>query len=139
MLAYINNESRRFHVFVSNRVQEIQDYTNSDQWRHVGSKENPADEASRGTSSQGLENSRWILGSEFLWEDESKWPRSDKNPHGFTISQEDPEIKKNRLYGNHNIARDVFRHRRENRTNLGLAQSEAQRAAKSVLFKSLSC
>ena len=32
VLGYISNESRRFHVFVSNRVQEIQDSTHRSQW-----------------------------------------------------------------------------------------------------------
>lgn len=45
VLGYISNESRRFHVFVANRVQEIQDSTSIDQWKYVESKENPADEA----------------------------------------------------------------------------------------------
>ena len=35
VLGYISNESRRFHVFVSNRVQEIQDRTHRSQWRYV--------------------------------------------------------------------------------------------------------
>ena len=37
VLGYIGNESRRFHVFVANRVQEIQDNTSIDQWKHVES------------------------------------------------------------------------------------------------------
>ena len=48
VLGYINNESRHFHVFVSNRVQEIQDSTSASQWKHVESQDNPADKASRG-------------------------------------------------------------------------------------------
>ena len=47
VLGYIRNESRRFHVFVANRVQEIQDSTSIDQWKYIESKENPADEAPR--------------------------------------------------------------------------------------------
>ena len=37
VLGYINNESRSFHVFVSNRVQEIQDSTSATQRSHVES------------------------------------------------------------------------------------------------------
>ena len=72
VLGYINNESRRFHVFVSNRIQEVHDHTNSGQWRYVESKENPADEASRGMKAQELQQSRWILGPAFLWKKEDK-------------------------------------------------------------------
>ena len=47
VLGYINNDARRFHVFVGNRVQEIREKTSPDQWRYVGTKSNPADIASR--------------------------------------------------------------------------------------------
>ena len=35
MLGYIRNDSKRFHVFVANRVQQIRDQTSPSQWRHV--------------------------------------------------------------------------------------------------------
>ena len=35
VLGYISNESRRFHVFVANRVKEIQENTAIDQWKHI--------------------------------------------------------------------------------------------------------
>ena len=47
VLGFINNESRRFPVYVANRVQLIRDYTSPDQWRYVKSGSNPADEGSR--------------------------------------------------------------------------------------------
>ena len=43
VLGYINNDARRFHVFVGNRVQEIRDKTSPDQWNYIGTKDNPAD------------------------------------------------------------------------------------------------
>ena len=50
ILGYISNESRRFHVYVANRVQEIQDKTSPKQWKYVETKSNPADEGLRGIS-----------------------------------------------------------------------------------------
>ena len=47
VLGFINNESRRFHVYVANRVQLIRDYTSPLQWRYVESASNPADEGSQ--------------------------------------------------------------------------------------------
>ena len=35
VLGYLANESRWFHVFVANRVQQIKDHTSVSQWRHV--------------------------------------------------------------------------------------------------------
>lgn len=54
VLGYISNESRRFHMFISNRVQEIQECTNRSQWRYVDTKQNPADKASRGMKTDKL-------------------------------------------------------------------------------------
>ena len=48
VLLYIANESRRFHTFVANRVSEIQDSSNTAQWRHVPGRLNPADDCTRG-------------------------------------------------------------------------------------------
>ena len=68
VIGYINNEARRFHVYVGNRVQYIRDRSNPEQWHHVPGKDNPADEASRSlTASQLLKNTRWFRGPEFLW------------------------------------------------------------------------
>ena len=52
VLGYITNDSRKFKVFVANRVQQIKDYTKPDQWRYVEGKVNPADVASRGLSAE---------------------------------------------------------------------------------------
>lgn len=94
VLGYINNESRRFHVFVSNRIQEVHDHTNSSQWRYVESKENPADEASRGMKAQELQQSRWILGPAFLWNKEDKWLAANCRGSTFDVAHDDPEVKK---------------------------------------------
>ena len=67
VLGYINNDARRFHVFVANRVQEIRENTSPKQWHYIPTKENPADIASRGSGAQALIDSslcspprRWI-------------------------------------------------------------------------------
>ena len=92
VLGYLSKESRRFHVFVSNRVQEIQDSTDKGQWRYVESEQNPADEASRGMKAEELQDSRWIQGPEFLWSQECKWLNGDEQSH--TLRDDDPEVKK---------------------------------------------
>ena len=68
VLGHITNDARRFHVFVSNRVQEIRERTSPAQWHYVGTKENPADIASRGSGAQELIDTRlWWNGPDFLW------------------------------------------------------------------------
>lgn len=92
VLGYISNESRRFHVFVSNRVQEIQDSTHRSPWRYVDTKQNPADEASRGMKTDELRDLHWILGPEMLWKKEDEWLNDDEQEHN--LKNYNPEVKK---------------------------------------------
>lgn len=97
VLGYLNNDSRRFHIFVANRVQEIQERTSPSQWRYVNTENNPADDASRGLTANQLENSRWIKGPEFLWKPKDQWPQENQDVAKTTANElprNDPEIKK---------------------------------------------
>ena len=77
VLGYINNEKRRFYVYVSNRVDRIRRSTFPSQWTYVSSECNPADQATRGVLMSDIQNSVWINGPGFLQEPE----------HGSTCSQ----------------------------------------------------
>ncbi|XP_067282638.1 uncharacterized protein [Pseudorasbora parva] len=66
VLGYIYNESRRFQVYVSNRVQRIRQSTQPEQWRYVSSEQNPADHGSRSVPSAKLEATTWLTGPSFL-------------------------------------------------------------------------
>jgi hypothetical protein len=74
-LAWIKGESHRWKTFVANRVSEIQDITNKDQWNHVRSEDNPADILSRGIhADQLLQNiSHWWQGPSWLSMDRNHW------------------------------------------------------------------
>ena len=75
VLRYIGNDRRRFPVFVANRVQLIREFSVPDQWKYVPSDFNPADEASRGISSENLiTTAKWLEGPDFLYSEESVWP-----------------------------------------------------------------
>ena len=90
VLGYISNEARRFHTFVANRVQAIRDHTSPDQWHYVDTKDNPADDASRGLGAGELiKSDRWWNGPNFLWIPQLEIPASEPQ-----ISPEDPEVKK---------------------------------------------
>ena len=92
VLRYIKNDQKRFHVFVANRVQLIRNHSAPDQWSYVDTKENPADDASRGLDAKTLtEQQRWLTGPEFLWQPEKAWPVQP--PSLGDISAEDPEVK----------------------------------------------
>ncbi|XP_063762763.1 uncharacterized protein LOC134880024 [Eleginops maclovinus] len=66
VLGYIHNESRRFYVYVSNRVQRIRRSTSPKQWKHVPSSQNPADHGSRSVPAGSLTHTSWLCGPPFL-------------------------------------------------------------------------
>ena len=53
VLGYIANESRKFKIFVANRIEMIKGLDPS-QWFYVSSKENPADHSSRGVEANNV-------------------------------------------------------------------------------------
>jgi len=74
-LNWIASPSRRWSVFVANRVGEIQRLTEIETWRHVASSNNPADLLSRGLSPPDLTDaSLWWHGPAFLQSREELWP-----------------------------------------------------------------
>ena len=66
ILGYINNESRRFYVYIANRVQVIWKISSPGQWRYVDMSENPADPATLCLSTQNLAVSCWMTGPSTL-------------------------------------------------------------------------
>ena len=80
-LQYLNNETKRFKIFVANRVSEIREHTNPKQWFHVPGELNPADDTTRGLRMKDIVgHSRWIYGPELLYQDETKWPHCKDIP-----------------------------------------------------------
>ncbi|XP_043222567.1 uncharacterized protein LOC122381883 [Amphibalanus amphitrite] len=86
VLRYIRNDRARYHTFVTNRLAVIRDGSATCQWRHVGSKQNPADDATR-----GVQTERWLRGPEFLCEEEARWPQM---PAAMVTEEDDPEVRK---------------------------------------------
>ncbi|XP_038053892.1 uncharacterized protein LOC119726309 [Patiria miniata] len=101
VLGYIANDSKRFHIFVANRVQKIRDHTTPEDWRHVDTKTNPADAASRGLSAESLIKSKlWWSGPGFLQERETPPPDTEY----MEPSSNDPEVKKASAFNVHTEA-----------------------------------
>ncbi|XP_029183335.2 uncharacterized protein LOC114951290 [Acropora millepora] len=87
VLNYLRNKTRRFQVFVANRVQAIRDETVPTQWRFVNSKCNPADDASRGLKGCELSTQQCcIRGPDFL-----RLPALPPDLEEIPI--DDPEVK----------------------------------------------
>ena len=80
VLGYILNQTRRFRIFVANRVRVIDERMKEmgegveKKWRYVETKENPADYASRGISPTETEKvDVWFNGPKFLREADESW------------------------------------------------------------------
>ncbi|KAL4006146.1 hypothetical protein ACER0C_005859 [Sarotherodon galilaeus] len=89
VLAYINNEARRFHVFVANRVQLIRQTTDPKQWHYIDTAQNPADYTSRGLSASEIMSTCWLSGPKFLWEHDISYAPSPS----AVLLVGDPEVK----------------------------------------------
>ncbi|UYV84304.1 hypothetical protein LAZ67_X001786, partial [Cordylochernes scorpioides] len=80
VLAWITSESKKWQIFVANRVAKIQDLTAAHSWQYISGKQNPADLATRGILPSCLINSKlWWHGPVWLTLDGSE------NIPSFTI------------------------------------------------------
>ena len=60
-------------------------------WHYVNRDNNPADDGSKGLKLDDmLKNDCWLRGPEFLWRNESLWPRKIEIP----ALKDDPEVRK---------------------------------------------
>ena len=92
VLKYINNESRRWKIFVANRVSEIREKSDPHHWKYVKTTMNPADAATRGVPASDLTiDSMWFRGPQFLWLDEGQWP---DQPTIGAPSEDDVNLRK---------------------------------------------
>ena len=93
VLKCIHNQTKRFHTFESNRLTIIiHDGSTPQEWWNVNRDANPADDGSKGLNLGTLiKNDRWLIGPEFLWEDEARWPKMIDIP---CVKDDDPEIRK---------------------------------------------
>eukprot|EP00079_Xenopus_tropicalis_P020479 XP_012811408.1 PREDICTED: uncharacterized protein LOC105946345 [Xenopus tropicalis] len=90
VLGYICNETRRFYVYVSNRILRIRRSTHPKQWHYVPSEKNPADHATRAVPAACLKQTSWFTGPSFLYSSEQNYPAD-----GYELidTTSDPEIR----------------------------------------------
>ncbi|XP_055714396.1 uncharacterized protein LOC129808634 [Phlebotomus papatasi] len=85
VLSWLNTPPDSYKLFVARRITHILKLSKAPQWRHVPTKDNPADVISRGcTPSQLASTILWWNGPPWLTEDESSWPtifRPGSNVH----------------------------------------------------------
>lgn len=113
VLGYIQNRTRRFYTYVTNRVEKIRRSTNPSLWAYVRTDLNPADVATRSVHAFEMENSPWLHGPASLPPNK---PCPVEVPYPLVKPDEDKEIrpvvcalstsiKTNNLLGSHRFER----------------------------------
>ena len=74
VLHCIKNNTKRFPVFVANRLAIIEQNIELDCWHHVPSNLNPVSLASRGIRANSSETKKWLEGPELLTKPRTEWP-----------------------------------------------------------------
>ena len=92
VLGYIFNETKRFFIYVANRVDRIRNSTTPDQWSYVPSALNPADDATRGVSAENLPESKWLKGPQHLLNQEAP-TSTGQQPYPIVLPDEDREVR----------------------------------------------
>ena len=90
-MGYIQNTKKRFKTLVANCIHQIKNHTDVLQWQYIPTKENPADDCSRGLEMKHNKNvKRWFQGPEFLWGPQTAW-REERLQ--YDITEDDVEVK----------------------------------------------
>ncbi|GFU47968.1 integrase catalytic domain-containing protein [Trichonephila clavipes] len=80
VLFWLSSHPRKWKTFVANRTPEILEVLPTKHWRHVPSKENPADIASRGINPKCLPDCKlWWQGPPWLRQETSSWPKAESS------------------------------------------------------------
>ena len=76
--AWLQEFLRKWKTFGANRVAKIQEILPAEKWNFVPTKDNPADCASRGTSSSAVGyHELWWNGLTWLSQSSNNWPRAE--------------------------------------------------------------
>ncbi|GFW92223.1 integrase catalytic domain-containing protein [Trichonephila clavipes] len=80
VLSWLSGHPRQWKTFVANRTSEIIEVLPTKHWRHVPSKENSADIASRGIDPKCLPDCKlWWKGPPWLRLETSSWPKAESS------------------------------------------------------------
>ena len=78
VLSWLAQSPEKWKTFVRNRVSKVQDTLPGPCWRHIPTREDPADCASRGMMGNEIDSkSLWWNGPSWLSQNKEKWPQRD--------------------------------------------------------------
>ncbi|XP_066585086.1 uncharacterized protein [Prorops nasuta] len=103
VLCWLNTPPHKLKTYVANRVMNTKQLSEGHEWRHINSKENPADAISRGQLPIDFANNKlWRHGPNWLSSSEKSWPKTKYN---VTMI---PELKEETCFSNCTNDFDVF-------------------------------
>nr|XP_034311144.1 uncharacterized protein LOC117684166 [Crassostrea gigas] len=97
VLGYINNETKRFFTYVTNRVARIRSFSKPTQWFYVRSEANPADVGTRGIQPGDMQNSTWILGPRTVCSSADDHVSLEDTTYPLIDPDVDKEVRSNKL------------------------------------------
>ncbi|XP_034076932.1 uncharacterized protein LOC117549272 [Gymnodraco acuticeps] len=107
VLGYIHNQSRRFYVYVNNRVQQIRQSSAPEQWQYVSTDHNPADHGTRSVPASLLGSTTWLTGPAFLRNPSSPKPERQEI-YDLVDSISDSEVRPQVVVNITNIKKDTL-------------------------------
>ncbi|VDI23532.1 Hypothetical predicted protein [Mytilus galloprovincialis] len=94
VLGYIHNETKRFYLYVGNRVDRIRRSTKPEQWSYVPTLQNPADDASRSIRPEKLNQSQWLIGpTQFLCKKNTIDSETEGDEFPLILPEEDRDVR----------------------------------------------
>ena len=90
VMGYVKNETKRFYVYVANRVERIRRSSEPSQWHYIPTDLNPADHATRPVPAADLAGTTWLTGPKFLAENQTLCNDSLADMADITS---DPEVR----------------------------------------------
>ena len=95
VLGYLHNQKRRFSKYVERRINVIHNLFPDAHWFYIGTKDNPADHASRPSTPSEVLSSNWLRGPDLLWDssyDPESELHSDVASFPTTLPEEELEV-----------------------------------------------
>ncbi|XP_055714219.1 uncharacterized protein LOC129808464 [Phlebotomus papatasi] len=90
VLHWLHGHPSRWKMFVANRTNQILEVIPASQWKHVASRDNPADCISRGMTPKALANHPlWPSGPSWLQNNSDDWPVSLPNFNNDVLTGEE--------------------------------------------------
>ena len=94
VLCRIKNFKLKHKMNIGNRVAEIRDLTNTNQWNYVTTKDNPADQGTRGlTATEMTEKSHWLQGPQFLLSSSNNWTTDEQQHENVFLNSAEQKLQ----------------------------------------------